>query len=110
MELLELIVPVITAVLASSGLWAFFITRAERKDVKTEMLIGLGHDRIVYLGMKYIERGDWITKDEYENLNNYLYKPYKKMGGNGSAERIMEEIDKLRLVANSRADFEKGAR
>ena len=58
------------------------------------MLIGLGHNRIVYLGMMYIERG-YITKDEYENLNDYLYKPYAKMGSNGSAKRIMNEIDKL---------------
>ena len=29
------------------------------------MLIGLAHDRIIYLGMTYIERG-YITQDEYE--------------------------------------------
>ena len=63
------------------------------------MIIGLGHDRIVYLGMKYLERGDWITQDEYENLYEYLYKPYAKLGGNGSAERIMDEVNKrLRIV------------
>ena len=58
------------------------------------MLIGLGHDRIVYLGMKYIERG-YITNDEYENLYEYLFKPYEKMGGNGSAKRIMDEVGRL---------------
>ena len=67
---------------------------SEDKDVKTEMLIGLGHDRIIFLGMSYIERG-YITSDEYENLYEYLYKPYRKMGGNGSAERIMNEVQKL---------------
>ena len=25
----------------------------------------------------------------------YFYKPYKSLGGNGSAERIMEEVKKL---------------
>lgn len=65
-----------------------------KADVKTQMLIGLAHDRIVYLGMCYIERG-WITQDEYENLNDYLYKPYEKMGGNGSAQKIMLEVNKL---------------
>lgn len=58
------------------------------------MLIGYAHVRIVYLGMCYIERG-WITQDEYENLNDYLYKPYEKMGGNGSAQKIMLEVNKL---------------
>lgn len=40
------------------------------------MLKGLGHDRICYLGECYIQRG-YITKDEYENLHDYLYLPYK---------------------------------
>jgi hypothetical protein len=58
------------------------------------MLVGLAHDRIMCLGMKYIDRG-WITQDEYENLYEYLYKPYEKMGGNGSAKRVMMEVNKL---------------
>ena len=60
------------------------------------MLIGLGNDRIMALGEIYIHRGS-ITTDEYENLYNYLYIPYKKLGGNGSAERIMAEVKKLPL-------------
>lgn len=55
---------------------------------------GLAHDRIVHLGMAYVERG-YITQDEYENLRVYLYEPYEKMGGNGSARRVMLEVDKL---------------
>lgn len=66
----------------------------DNKDVKSQMLIGLAHDRIIFLGMHYIERG-WITQDEYENLYEYLYKPYEKLGGNGSAKRIMTEVNKL---------------
>ena len=91
---IQMVVTVFSAVLASSGLWAYLMKRAEGKDVKTEMLIGLAHDRIMYLGMHYIERG-YITQDEYENLYTYLYGPYAKMGGNGSAKRTMIEVDKL---------------
>jgi hypothetical protein len=74
--------------------------KGETKDVKTQMIVGLGHDRIVHLGMTYLERRDengqpYITRDEYENLHDYLYVPYKKLGGNGSAERVMEEVKKL---------------
>ena len=58
------------------------------------MLVGLAHDRIIHLGMAYVERG-YITQDEYENLRVYLYEPYEKMGGNGSARRVMLEVDKL---------------
>ena len=95
MELwIQTVITIICSVLASSGFWAYIMKRSENKDVKTEMLIGLGHDRIIFLGMSYIERG-YITSDEYENLYEYLYKPYRKMGGNGSAERIMNEVQKL---------------
>ncbi len=79
----QIIITIFSSVLASSGLWAYLSKRTENKDVKTEMLIGLAHDRIMYLGMSYIERG-YITQDEYENL-----------GGNGSAKRTMQEVDKL---------------
>lgn len=92
--LFQIVLTVFGSVLASSGLWAYIMKKAEEKDSKTEMLIGLGHDRIVYLGMVYIERG-WITQDEYENLNDYLYKPYEKLGGNGSAKKVMQEVNKL---------------
>lgn len=91
---IQILVTVTCSVIASSGFWAYVTHHADRNDVKTTMLIGLGHDRIVYLGMKYIERG-YITQDEYENIKDYLYKPYEAMGGNGSATRIMLGVDKL---------------
>jgi hypothetical protein len=95
-----MIVTIVCAVIASSGFWAYIQKRNENKDVRSQMLIGLAHDRIVDLGMKYIERG-YITQDEYENLNDYLYEPYKKMGGNGSAKRIMTEVNKLPIHKSS---------
>ena len=93
-QLLQMAVTVVCAVLASSGFWAWMTARHERKDAKTRMILGLGHDRIVTLAMRYIERG-WITQDEYEDLNKYLYSPYREMGGNGTAERLMVEVTKL---------------
>ena len=67
---------------------------ADKNDAERKMLVGLAHDRIVHLGMVYVQRG-YITQDEYENLNDYLYAPYEKMGGNGSAKRVMEEVRRL---------------
>ena len=90
----EQITTIILSVFASSGFWAFLQYLLNKKDTRTEMLIGLGHDRIVYLGTKYIDRG-YITAEEYENLYEYLYRPYEKMGGNGSAKRIMEKVKQL---------------
>lgn len=90
----QLIATVICSVMASSGFWVYIQKRHESKDIKTELLIGLAHDRIMFLCSKYIERG-YITREEYENLYEYLYKPYEKMGGNGSAKRMMTEVNKL---------------
>lgn len=90
----QIAVPLAVAVLTSSGLWALVSKRADKNDVERKMLVGLAHDRITHLGMAYLTRG-YITQDEYENLNDYLYQPYEKMGGNGSAKRIMEEVRKL---------------
>lgn len=98
-------VPLIVALLTSTALWGVVskvilkrmeltAKRSKADDAERKMLVGLAHDRIVHLGMVYIDRG-YITQDEYENLNDYLYAPYEKMGGNGSAKRVMEEVRKL---------------
>lgn len=98
-ELIQIILPVVISFIASSGFWLFIGNKKERKSLQTELLLGLAHDRILGLGMMYIDRG-WISQDEYENLNVYLFKPYESLGGNGSAKRIMIEVDKLPIHKN----------
>ena len=93
-EIIDKVVTIVAAVLASSGFWAFMQRYFDKNDSYKKLLIGIGHDRIMYLGMQYIKRG-YITPDEYENLNDYLYEPYVANGGNGSAKKIMIEINKL---------------
>lgn len=90
----QMVIAIATSVMASSGFWAFITTRHNKNNAERQMLIGLAHDRIISLGMDYIDRG-YITKDEYENLSKYLYRPYSTLGGNGSASRIMNEVEKL---------------
>lgn len=94
MDWMNLVVTVVCSVIASSGFWAFFQKRLDKNDAKTKLLVGVAHDRIVLLAMKYIERG-WVTQEEYENLNDYLYVPYREAGGNGTAKKLMQEVDKL---------------
>lgn len=89
-----LIASIVGSVFASTGFWALLTALLQRRDTKAQMLKGLGHDRICYLGESYVKRG-YITKDEYENLHDYLYQPYKKLGGNGTAEKVMQEVEKL---------------
>lgn len=94
---LELLVGIFTSLLASSGFWVFLTGRAKSRDLSQKLLVGLAHDRIVYLCEKYIERGS-ITHDEYENLKDFLYKPYLDMGGNGAAARLMKDVDQLPIL------------
>lgn len=89
----QIILTIITSLLASSGLWAFLSSRLERNNAERELIVGIGHIEIVFFGMQFLERG-WITEDEYETMQE-LYKPYVKLGGNGSGTKIMKEIEKL---------------
>ena len=89
----QVIITIFASILASSGLWAFINSRLEKNNSERELLVGIGHIELVFFGMQYIERG-WITRDEYETMQG-LYKPYIKLGGNGSGTKIMEEIEEL---------------
>ena len=100
-NILEVVLTVLGAVFASSGFWAYLIARRDKKrdienkdNVTTRMILGLGHDRIIYLCEKYIDRG-YVTSDEYENLREWLYEPYIEMGGNGTAKRLMSIVENL---------------
>jgi hypothetical protein len=93
-QLLTGLISVIVALIASGGFWAFLQRRDTRRNANTQLLLGLAHDRIIHLGMSYIERGS-ITKDEYEDLEKYLWSPYSAFGGNGLAEKVMTEVKLL---------------
>ena len=114
--ILQAVVSVITAILASGGLWGYLSKKQdiryaelekkrkeeaeveEKNDVKTKLLVGLAHDRLVYLTKKYLEEG-WINTEDYENLT-YMYEPYIKAGGNGTVKRNMEMVKELPTKPN----------
>ena len=93
-----ILVPILCSLMASTGILVYVLKHYQAKNeletAHDKMLEGLGHDRIMSLGIKYIDQG-CLSPDEYENLNKYLYTPYKNMGGNGSAKHIMESVNKL---------------
>ena len=88
----------IFGILASSGFWAYMLNRVHKKDSETKLLLGLACDRIVSLGLYYIQRG-YIYKDEYDTLIDYLWKPYSDCGGDGTAEKIITEVKKIEIRA-----------
>lgn len=93
-DLLEMVITVVCSVIASSGFWTFLSKRRDNNNAEAKMLLGLGHVKIIETCEKYIERG-YIRQDEYDSLYNYLYLPYKELGGNGTAERMINEVKKL---------------
>lgn len=93
MSISQIILTIVTALLASSGLWAFLEKKLERSNSERDLLVGIGHIELVFFGMQYLERG-WITRDEYETMRS-LFEPYDKLGGNGSGAKIMKELENL---------------
>lgn len=96
----DVLVTVFVTVLASNGFWAVLQKKFDRNSTEEKLLVGLAHDRIIYVGEEFITRG-WITYDEYEDFMKYLYEPYAEYGGNGAAERISDEVKKLPLRSNN---------
>jgi hypothetical protein len=91
----QILLTALLAVIGSSGFWAY-LQRRDSKKSKTDLLLqGLAYDRIIAMGMSYIERG-WITNDEYNDYRK-LYDAYRALGGNGVTERIMAEVSSLPL-------------
>jgi hypothetical protein len=74
---------------------------AERDSLQNKMLLGLAHDRILFLTKHIIERGA-ITAKEKTNLR-YLYLPYEGLGGNGDCKTGYEVCDSLPVVSEKEA-------
>lgn len=92
---------IFSSIFSSVGFWTLINNiisrRQEKKSESSKMLLGLAHDKIRELCLDYISRGS-ISTDEYENLIKYLYEPYKKLGGNGTAERLVNEVMRLPIA------------
>jgi len=85
-------------ILASTGLWRFleFVVthKMQRKTSTQKLLLGLAFKDIVETCEKHLANGE-IDTDEYKELNHYLFEPYQKMGGDGTAARLIAEVEKL---------------
>lgn len=68
----------------------------EKKQIKKQgdAIAGLEHDRIVHVGKTHIQQHR-ITLEDYDDINDYLFKPYQALGGNGTAEAIMERLKSM---------------
>ena len=86
--------------IALTGFVIYLRMRTEKlhkeRDASTRLLMGLAQDKIIFLSMKYIDRG-WVSRDEYHDLKHYLVEPYTELGGNGTTDRVMRAVDGLEL-------------
>ena len=97
----EFIIAVVVAAFASTGFWQLVLYKIQKKDkgkdALTRLMLGMAHDRIMELSAKYIKQG-FIYEDDYNDFIKYFYEPYLELGGNGSAEKVVEsQIKKLEI-------------
>lgn len=100
MEILKTIVlPVILAVIASGGFWTFLEKCRGTKRAEHDLLMGMARNMMMDQATKYLNRGNWITRVEYDNLVKYMYTPYAKAHGNHGMDKVIADIDtKLKIV------------
>ena len=91
---LDIILTLVVAVCGSTGFWTLLMTRNKKKSAEARLIMGLAYSEIIKRSEHYIKRG-YIETDEYNELNKYLYEPYSEMGGNGTAQKLMKEVQQL---------------
>ena len=77
--------------------WAKQDKHDERVDALVEANKVLMIDKVKSLGKKYIEEGE-IHLEDKENIQD-MYKAYKKLGGNGHLDTVMNEVNHLKVVS-----------
>lgn len=91
---IDIIVTLTVAVFGSTGFWTWVQSRSKRKSAEALLLMGIAYSEIIRRCEHYISHG-YIGTDEYNELNRYLFEPYRDMGGNGTANKLMKEVEKL---------------
>lgn len=90
----DIAIAVFGAILSSSGLWAYFTAKRSRDSSRDKLLKGLTYLIILDRASEYIDRGT-IGSEEFALLYNLVYASYKELGGNGAAEHLMHELERL---------------
>lgn len=81
-ELFALIIALIT------WLWRMLLKRKKENELIREGMMALLHDRIYQACTFFLNRG-FCTLEDRSNLE-YLFEPYKALGGNGTGESLYQ--------------------
>lgn len=92
----EVLVAVVSVIFGSSGAWTYFQARRSKDDTRDKLLKGIAYNVIISQAKHHLAHGE-ITASEFTDIYNAVYIHYKQMGGNGTAERLMKELEKLPL-------------
>lgn len=90
----EILTTIAVSIFGSSGFWLIIQKIIESKSAMRQMVLGIGFERLTSACHKHIKAG-WISIEDLEDLDKYLFQPYKHMGGNGTAELLMEKVNSL---------------
>ena len=93
-EIIIAIIALAGALFGGQGFWTWLINRKNAKSNESKLLMGIAYSIIIKTCDMHIRRG-YIEVDEYNELDRYLYKPYRAKGGDGTAERMMKLVEKL---------------
>lgn len=74
---------------------------SENQKNVCDALIGMAHDKIIYMTDKITERG-YITLKERATLDS-IYQPYRAMGGNSHAKAGYEHVIELDVISDEKA-------
>lgn len=75
-------------------------TKQDKHDERVDALVDANKvlmiDKVRYLGKEYISNGE-IHLEDKENLLE-MYNAYKRLGGNGHLETVMNEVNHLKVI------------
>lgn len=103
----ETILLALIAALTGSGVSSIIVVllqrhwaKKDKHDERVDALVDATKvqmiDRVRWLGRGYIEAGE-IRLEDKENLNE-MYKAYKRLGGNGHLDTVMDEVNHLKVI------------
>ena len=95
---MEHLTEIILAIFASTGFWAcvqaVLLKHMDRRSAERAALLGLLHERLVDQCEVYLDKG-YISEGQYRDLDEYIYQPYRNLGGNGTGEEYMKRVQAL---------------
>ena len=106
------VITLLVGIFGSTGFWTYRTAKREKDsevykkideiELKVDdhikkmqqMVLGQTYVQIVRTCEYWIERG-WAETDDIRDLEHYLYDPYRAWGGNGTAERLFNQVCEL---------------